>query len=144
MGTAQHGREGGKMKRLVVALAVVLLAAGVVGGTASSSGGSTTFRTGCTLLDGDGGFVGTIGVVTLYASGKATLQCEAHGVANSSGGVVNWNYAKTGLTCFISGAGSTTQWRNRVGAEGQAQLYCELWVNNAALLRASADAGGLG
>jgi hypothetical protein len=131
------------VKRLVAIFAAVLVAAGVVGGTAAGTDRPESFITICGLLDGDGGFAATLGVVTHYSSGKSTLYCEAHGVPNSSGNVVNWNYAKTGIECNIPGAGSTQTWRNRVGGNGQAQLYCEAWRKEADLFRASA-AGGAG
>lgn len=132
------------MKRFAVAVVTLLLTVGVVGGTASAEGEAQTFLFNCALLDGNGNFVTTIGVGTHYASGKSTIRCEKNGVANPSGAVVVWTYENTRLLCGIPGAGSTTEWRNRVGANGQAQLTCETWRKEGQIEGAAAATGGLG
>jgi hypothetical protein len=119
------------MKRVLLAAVPLLAAAAFMVAGAGASGGPVEEQHGfgCTLLDGDGNFVFTTDShFFIYGSGKAVLQCEASGVANSSGQVVNWNFGNTGITCGMLSAGSTEVWRNRVGAGGEAQLTCQTYV----------------
>lgn len=134
------------MKRFAVALVVATLTAAIVGGPAGASGEAITYRGfPCIVYDGDGGFVVTTNSVeTVYASGKVVLHCEASGVANSTGGIVKFNYANTGELCSFFSGGTTTVWHDRIGAGGVSQLTCTTWRNESLINVAALSAAGVG
>ena len=69
----------------------------------------------CTVLDGDGNVI-----VTNYSVLDAELERQAHppvrghDAGNSTGHLVNWNYANTGLLCN-DGGHVTDTWNDKVG-----------------------------
>ena len=112
------------MKKLLAAVVVVLAASAVAVGVASGSGGGGKLVDEgfpCTILDGNGSAIAaTSSELILYAS-KAVLRCSGDGAAAAS--LTYFNYGNTGLTCG-SAYGSTTDWSDKVGRNGNSQLTC--------------------
>ncbi len=135
------------MKKLLAAAVVVLAASAVAVGVASGSGGGGTVVDegfACTILDGNGsGFTTSNSQLILYAnqqSSKAVLRCWGDGAPAAT--LTYFNYGNTGLTCG-SAYGSTTDWSDKVGRNGNSQLTCTFDLTEAD--RASSARGaGLG
>lgn len=130
------------MKRFAIAIVAGLLTAAVVGGTAGASGEAITYRGfACNVFTASGTLTTTTNSVeTVYASGKVVLQCWAQ-VGNTTGQAVQFTYENTGVSCGFFSGGSTTEWKNRVGAGGLSQLTCETWRKDQVLDAASSSAG---
>lgn len=114
----------------VVAAALVILAGvyvvvGVSEAEGQSGGAIVIHGGGCTVLDGDGGFVGgtaSNGVST--PSGNAKLTCRGIG-PNSTGKAVHWDFSNTGLLC-VTPFGATEDWKTVVSKSGQITLQCRI------------------
>ena len=81
----------------------------------------------CILLDGDGNPVevpSSHDVVT--PSGNGNYSCKASVPPGSGHGAVHWDYANTGSSCDIPGAGTTTDWKETVTPSGEASLSCHV------------------
>ena len=129
------------MKKLVVAAATVALAAVFASGVAAATGG-TVVASGfaCGVLDGNGNvFITYNSTVTAYDSGKVVMKCNGNGAGAPS--LTYFNYANTGLVCGIPGYGTTTDWTDKVGYNGNSQLTCTTWASDQV---AAASAGGAG
>ncbi len=133
------------MKKVVALFAIVVASMALVAGTASASGGGgTVVDSGfaCALLDGNGGIIVTYNsTLTVYSnqqSTKAVLRCEGWGAGASS--LTYFNYANTGLTCG-SQFGSTTNWSDKVGRNGNSQLTCTFTPNGEVSAGGSAGLG---
>ncbi len=114
-----------KKMSFVLAGAVVLAAVFYVQ-PASTQGAIVIHDMGCTLLDGDGGFVSADSAhAVVTPSGNGTLTCKVKGVANSSGRAVHYDFSTTGLTCGTP-AGGTQDWHETVSASGNATLTCSV------------------
>ena len=80
----------------------------------------------CRVLDGTGATHTTLNsYYVVYEGGRAYLRCEATGLPNPTGNVVTWTFENTGLLCNMLSAGTTTEWKNRVGRNGGVQLTCQ-------------------
>ena len=113
------------MKKLVLVIATVAVVAVTAAAGALASGGPTVVAEGflCVTQDGNGDAVYTTNsVLILYSSGKAVLQCSAYGAPAPS--LIHWNYGNTGYSCGMLQFGSTLQWDDKVGRNGNAQLTC--------------------
>jgi hypothetical protein len=131
------------MKKLVVGLALVL-AVGAIATTATASTGPTVVASGfaCGVFDGNGQiFITTNSTLTVYDSGKVVLKCNGNGAGAPS--LTFYNYANTGGTCGMLQYGSTTDWSNKVGYNGNSQLTCTTFVS-ADAARASGGSAGIG
>jgi hypothetical protein len=120
------------MKKLGIVAALVVALAVFTGGGAYASGGPLLVEEGfaCGVLDGNGDIhITTNSLLVWFSSGKVYLRCEAEGLPNPTGQVVNWNFGNTGIFCGLLQFGSTDQWRNRVGREGTSQLECHGYQN---------------
>ena len=130
-------------KRFALAFAVVLAVAAVATTVASASG-PTIVDEGfaCNVFDGNGQlFVTTNSTLTVYASGKVVLKCTGDGAGAPS--LTFYNYANTGLSCGIQGYGSTTDWSNKVGYNGNSQLTCTTFAS-ADQARVAGGSAGIG
>ncbi len=135
------------MKRLVLLSATVVACIVVVAGTANASGGGgrvVESEFPCTVLDGNGNpFVTSNSTLTVYSNqqgAKAVLRCVGDGAGAPS--LTYFNYANTGLSCGTQ-FGSTTDWSDKVGRNGNSQLTCTVNLDN--LQRAAAGSNtGLG
>ena len=128
-------------KKLALALATFLVV-GAVATTAASASGPTIVASGfaCNVFDGNGNlFVTTDSTLTLYASGKVVLKCNGNGAGAPS--LTYFNYDNTGVTCGMLQYGSTTDWSNKVGYNGNSQLTCTTFASADA---ASASGGSAG
>jgi hypothetical protein len=135
------------MKKLVVAAVVVLAAAAIAAGVASGGGGGgTVVASGfaCGVLDGNGNvFITTNSTLTVYSNqqgSKAKLRCEGDGAGAPS--LTYFNYDNTGITCGMLQFGSTTDWVDKVGYNGNSQLTCTQILDDAD--SASSAGAGLG
>lgn len=140
------------MKKLVVAAATVLAAAAITTGVASGSGGGGTILDEgfpCAVLDGNGNsFITTNSQLWLYSNQQQTklkLLCNGDGAPAPS--LTYFNFANTGILCNVPLAGTTTDWQDKVGRNGNSQLTCSVVfagndIDPAAI--ASATAGGAG
>jgi hypothetical protein len=120
------------MKKLGIVAALVMALAVFTGGSAYASDGPLLVEEGfaCGVLDGNGAIhITTDSILIWYSSGKVYLRCEASGLPNPTGQIINWNFDNTGLTCGLLQFGSTDQWRNRVSREGTSQLTCHGYQN---------------
>ena len=114
------------MKKLVVAAATVFAVAAVVAGGVSAGTGGKVIAEGfsCGILDGAGGiYITNNSVLTLYQT-KAVLQCRGNNGVGANPGPVYWNFGNTGLSCGMLQFGSTTDWSDKVGYNGDSQLTC--------------------
>ena len=132
------------MKKLVAAVVGVVATATVVVGVAfAGGGGGTVVASGfsCAVLDGNGNiFITTNSVVTVFSNqqgSKAVLQCAGDGAGAPS--LTFFNNANTGLLCNVPGFGTTADWVDKVGYNGNSQLTCT--VTGAAANSASSGAG---
>ena len=128
-------------KKLALALAA-LLVVGAVATSVATAGGPTVVATGfaCNVYDGNGNLFSTNdSVLTAYDSGKVVLKCIGNGAGAPD--QVIFNFANTGVTCGMLQYGSTTNWSNKVGYNGNSQLTCTTFVNADV---ASASGGGAG
>jgi hypothetical protein len=111
-----------------IATCAVVFGAGVAGADPGNGNGASVYKDfGCTLFDGNGGFVfvatGTHSVE--ITNGNAVTICKASGVPNSTGKAAHWDNSNTGDFCFIAG-GLTTDWNETVSASGEATLRCHV------------------
>ncbi len=85
----------------------------------------------CTLFDGDGGFFSTNDTKVVNSNngkgGQINFKCHASGVPNSTGTAVHYDFESTGQRCNTL-FGSTTDWKEVVDSEGNAQLTCKIHV----------------
>ena len=112
------------MKKLVAAAATVALAAAMVVGVASADRGGTLVDSGfaCGILDGNGSaFITTNSELWVYQT-KAVLKCSGNGAPAAS--LTYFNYGNTGISCGMLQYGSTTDWVDKVGYNGNSQLTC--------------------
>jgi hypothetical protein len=119
------------MKKFAVAAVTVLATAAVAVGIASGSGGGGTLIDegfACGILDGNGNFIAASSSELWYYSNqqqtKLKLKCEGDGAGAPS--LTYFNYANTGLTCSVPYGGSTTDWVDKVGRNGNSQLTCSV------------------
>ncbi len=108
------------MKKLVAVVLVVFAMAGFAT-TATATGPLSTTCLGfcCGTIDRDGSLVLTTDSrLILFASGKVTLRCIADGTPGSN--IVVFS----GFLCGLGSFGVTTNSTNRVGKNGEIQLYC--------------------
>jgi hypothetical protein len=114
--------------RLAALVSLLALVAGSVAlSTALADPASIDVRTGffCGTQDASGNAIFTTQSSFIwYASGKATLHCVAQGPA--SGSIVVWDFSTTGNYCFFGfdEVPPTTDWSDRVGRLGGADLWC--------------------
>jgi len=134
------------MKKLVVALATAcVVAAAAVGVAFGSGGGGTVIAEGfsCGLFDGNGNIQVTNNSQLIYYTNqqgsKLVLRCEAWGAGAPS--LTYYNYGNTGLSCGVI-YGSTTDWSDKVGRNGNSQLTCTLAFDGADT--ASSAGAGIG
>jgi hypothetical protein len=135
------------MKKFLAAAVVVLAASAVAVGIASGSGGGGTVVDegfACGIFDGNGSiFITTNSQLTVYAnqqSSKAVLRCSDNGAPAAS--LTYYNYGNTGASCGMLEFGSTTDWSDKVGRNGNSQLTC---TTDLSADRASSSAGaGIG
>lgn len=130
-------------KKLALAFATVLAVA-AVGTTVASASGPTVVASGfaCNVFDGNGQLFSTNNsVLTVYDSGKVVLKCNGNGAGAPS--LTFYNYDNTGVTCGMLQFGSTTDWSNKVGYNGNSQLTCTTFVH-ADLASASGGSAGIG
>jgi len=128
-------------KKLALALATFLVV-GAVATTAASASGPTVVASGfaCGVFDGNGNiFTTTNSTLTLYASGKVVLKCNGDGAGAPS--LTYYNYENTGASCGLLEFGSTTDWSNKVGYNGNSQLTCTSFVQTDAARAAGGSAG---
>ena len=128
-------------KKIALAFATVLAVA-AVGTTVASASGPTVVASGfaCNVFDGNGNLFSTNNsVLTVYDSGKVVLKCNGDGAGAPA--LTFYNYDNTGVTCGMLQFGSTTDWSNKVGYNGNSQLTCTTFVHADA---ASASGGGAG
>ncbi len=138
------------MKKVVALLAAMIASLTLVAGTASASGDPITVRgLPCILLDGNGHLQLTFNsTLTLYQNqqtSKLVFRCEKNGAGAPS--LTFYNYANTGLPCFVPFGGLTTDWSNKVGYNGNSQLTCTYTFFGPApdmAADASGTTGGLG
>jgi len=119
------------MKKFVVAVATVFAVAAVVAGGVSAGSGGTVVAEGfaCGVLDHNGNiFITYKSVLTRYQN-RAVLQCVGDGAGGP--GLIHWNFGNTGLSCGMLEFGSTTQWDDKVGYNGNSQLQCIQPLNDA-------------
>ena len=121
------------MKKLVATLATVCVVAATVVGTAVAdpdAGRVVSSGFACNVLDGNGNSFTTFNSsLTVYANdqgSKAVLRCEGNGAPAAF--LKHYNFGNTGLICNTS-FGPTTQWDNKVGRAGNAQLTCTVALN---------------
>jgi hypothetical protein len=133
------------MKKLAVAAVTVLVAAAISVGVASGSGGGGTVIDegfACGILDGNGNIFGTTNSELIYYSNqqgsKLVLRCSGYGAPAAS--LTYWNYGNTGFSCGVI-YGSTTDWSDKVGRNGNSQLTCTLQLENGPDGAASGSAG---
>jgi hypothetical protein len=129
------------MKKLLVALAAVC-AAGVLAGTVSANPDAGTVVAsgfGCGILDGNGNtFVTNNSTLTLYAN-KVVLRCSGDGAPYLGPNPPRiFTIADTGLTCGMLDFGSTENWTDKVGRNGNSQLVCTILLGQ----RDGAASGG--
>lgn len=111
-------------KYLILFVAAVALAAVASVAPVSSQGAIVIKDGGCTLLDGNGGFVSADSSQSVVTpSGNGVLICKVKGVPNSTGRAVRYDFASTGISCGTA-AGSTQEWHETVSASGNATLVC--------------------
>lgn len=111
-------------KHLILFAAVIALAVVTSTAPANSQGAIVIKDGGCSLLDGDGGFVAADSSQSVVTpSGNGVLICKVKGVANSTGRAVRHDFASTGISCGTS-AGVTQDWHETVSASGNATLVC--------------------
>jgi hypothetical protein len=129
------------MKKLVAAVAIVL-AVGAIASTATAATGGTVVAEGfaCGVFDGNGNiFITTNSTLTVYDSGKVVLKCNGDGAGAPA--LTFYNYANTGATCGMLQFGSTTNWSNKVGYNGNSQLTCTTFIDQSAPAAAGGGAG---
>ena len=116
-------------KKLALAFATVFAVAAVATTVASASG-PTVVAEGfaCGVYDGNGQvFITTNSVLTVYDSGKVVLKCNGNGAGAPA--LTFYNFANTGASCGMLQFGSTTDWSNKVGYNGNSQLTCTTFVH---------------
>lgn len=134
------------MKKVAMLFATAVACMAVVAGTASAGGGGgTVVASGfaCGVFDGNGNvFITTDSVLTVYSNqqgSKAVLQCNGNGAPAPS--LTFFNFGNTGASCGMLDFGSTTNWSNKVGYNGNSQLTCTQHLNGDNSAAASAGAG---
>jgi hypothetical protein len=124
------------MAVFAIGASALVLAAGV----SANPDAGTVIQSGfaCTILDGNGqGFVTTNSTLTLYQN-KVVLRCGGNGAPAPQ--LTYWNIENTGFTCNIGfGYGSTANWYDKVGYNGNSQLVC-----TGSITGGGASSGGLG
>ena len=131
------------MKKLVAALATVCVVAAAVAGSVlanPTSGKVVAEGFSCGLYDGNGSIFSTTNSVLTQYQNKAVLQCSADGAAAPS--LIHFNYDNTGASCGMLDFGSTTQWDDKVGRNGNSQLTCTQNLDSAN--SASSAGAGIG
>jgi hypothetical protein len=129
------------MKKLVVGLALIFVV-GAIATTASATTGGTVVASGfaCNVFDGNGQiFSTTNSTLTVYDSGKVVLKCNGNGAGAPA--LTYYNYGNTGVTCGMLQYGSTTDWSDKVGYNGNSQLTCTTWVTADAASVSGGSAG---
>jgi hypothetical protein len=137
------------MKKFAVAVVTVLATAALAAGVASGSGGGGTVIAAefpCGVFDGNGNvFITYNSTLTLYSNqqgAKLKLRCEGDGARAPS--LTYFNYDNTGASCGVI-YGSTTDWVDKVGYNGNSQLTCTLQLEDGDSINGSASAGaGIG
>lgn len=96
----------------------------------------------CVLFDGNGsGMVTYNSTLTMYANdqgAKIVLRCEGNGAGAPK--LTYFNYGNTGASCGVV-YGSTLDWSNKVGRNGNSQLTCTLQLNGEDMAAAGGAAG---
>jgi hypothetical protein len=118
-GTRTDRRRGQAMKKLVAVVVVVFAMAGFAT-TATASGPLLDVEgIGCGVIDRDGsGVVTDDSRLIVYASGKVTLRCIGEGTPGDN--IVVFRGFECGLLVT-----STTNSTNRIGKNGEIQLFCQ-------------------
>ena len=129
------------MKKFVVAVATVFAVAAVLAGGVSAGSGGTVVDRGfaCGVLDHDGNIFITYDSELIVYQTKAVLRCTGNGAGGP--GLIHWNFGNTGLSCGMLQFGSTTQWDDKVGYNGNSQLTCIQPLNDA---NAASSGAGIG
>jgi hypothetical protein len=98
----------------------------------------------CGVLDGNGNvFITTDSELIVYSNqqgSKAVVHCTGDGAPAPA--LTYFTFANTGLTCGMLQFGSTTDWVDKVGRNGNSQLTCVQALNGAD--SASSAGAGLG
>ena len=132
------------MKKLVLAVAAACAVAIAAVGIASGGTGGTVVASGfaCGVLDGNGNvFITTDSELIVYSNqqgSKAVVHCTGNGAGAPT--LTYFNFANTGLTCGMLQFGSTTNWVDKVGVNGNSQLTCVQQLDGADSV-SSASAG---
>ncbi len=133
------------MKKVVVLIATMFAVAAVTVGIAAAGNGGTLVDEGfaCGVLDGNGEvFVTEDSTLTVYEnSRRAVLRCSGWGAPAST--LTYFNFENTEMTCG-SEFGSTTNWKDKVGRNGNSQLTCIFDLNGDSPDRVAASRAGLG
>jgi hypothetical protein len=114
------------MKKFVIVAATVFAAAAVfTGGIAAGTGGKVIAEGfSCGILDGAGGVYVTNNSQLILYQTKAVLRCQGNNGVGANPGPIFWNNGNTGLSCGMLEFGSTTNWSDKVGYNGDSQLTC--------------------
>jgi hypothetical protein len=135
------------MRKLMVAITTVFVVVVAVTAVASAGGGGgTVVASGfaCGVLDGNGDiFTTTDSEIIVYSNqqgSKAVLHCTGDGAPAPT--LTYFTFANTGITCGMLQFGSTTDWVDKVGRNGNSQLTCVQQLDDVA--SASSAGGGLG
>jgi hypothetical protein len=132
-------------KKLLVAVAAVCTAGVLAGGVAANPDAGTVVASGfaCGILDGNANvFITTNSTLTLYQN-KVVLKCSGDGAPYLGPNPPKYfTIADTGQTCGLLEFGSTENWTDKVGRNGNSQLVCTILFDG---VRSSGSGGaGLG
>jgi hypothetical protein len=114
------------MKKLALAAVTVFAVAAVVAGGVSAGSGGKVVAEGfaCGVLDGNGAVYVTNNSILIAYQTKAVLQCRGNNGVGANPGPIYWNFGNTGASCGMLEFGSTTNWSDKVGYNGDSQLTC--------------------
>jgi len=136
------------MKKLVLAVASACAVAVAAVGVAFAGGGGGTViaeEFACGLFDGNGNIMVTYDseliVYSNQQGSKLVLRCEGNGAGAPS--LTYYNYGNTGASCGVI-YGSTLDWSDKVGRNGNSQLTCTLQLNGDDIDTSSSGAAGIG
>jgi len=133
------------MKKLAIFGVTMLAVAAVSVGIASAGSGGTAVDSGfeCGVLDGNGDiFTTTDSTLTVFEnSRRAVLRCSGWGAPAPT--LTYFNFENTEITCG-SDFGETTNWKDKVGRNGNSQLTCIFDLNGDSPDRVAASRAGLG
>jgi hypothetical protein len=129
------------MRKLMAVFAIGASALVLAGGVSANPDAGQVIQAGfdCAILDGNGNsFITTNSTLTLYQN-KVVLRCGGYGAPAPQ--LTYWTIDNTGLLCNIGfGYGTTANWYDKVGYNGNSQLVCTAPITG----RSSASSGGVG